>query len=365
MEQQIVTGTEHFVSQEERTHLLHFCLKMVGNRDVAEDLVQETLFEAWKHVHTLRDSSRRIQWLFGVARNVCLRWLRTSHNDMSHRIDTSIHKDMQPVELEELLTDDFDISLELERKELIELLDRAMALLPPETRTVLVKRYVEESSLHEVAAELAPYVLQHSGEQWEETPFWCHVCGMHRLLGVRKPEKGHLLLKCPGCNAGVGEVQSYNDLPLLRGVKSYKTLVTSLRNWCASYYWTGLRAGSVLCEECGRVLPVGICTTDDLPNWVRSHDERTKWTCHNTHRFVTILCESCHASYRTVLEYLVLGLPEGRQFLQAHPRIRTLPNQEVDVNGRRALITRHESITDNATLTVVSDYEMYNILHID
>ena len=158
------------------------------------------------------------------------------------------------IDLEDCLADDFDVEIELERRELIELLDRAMTLLPAETRAVLVKRYVEESPIAEVAEqlgtnvsavsmrlqrgklalrrvlttnlrqEIAPYAVASTTEQWEETPFWCHLCGQHRLLGIRNPEEGKLLFKCPGCNPGTGELMSYNNLPLLKGVKGYRPL---------------------------------------------------------------------------------------------------------------------------------------------
>lgn len=59
-----------------------------------------------------------------------------------------------PGTLKHAFADPFDIEVELERKELIALLDRAMSALPPETRTALVKHYVEESPLAEIAAQL-------------------------------------------------------------------------------------------------------------------------------------------------------------------------------------------------------------------
>ena len=43
-----------------------------------------------------------------------------------------------------MVTDDYDLEMELERKELIELLDHALTLLPAATRMLLIKRYVEE-----------------------------------------------------------------------------------------------------------------------------------------------------------------------------------------------------------------------------
>lgn len=153
--------TEINMSPEERIRLVRLCAKITGNVDVAEDLAQETLLEVWRYEHTLRDPARRVQWVSGIARNVCLRWLRKRRHDLSHlaqvqpdQVDQYISSAM----LEDTLAADFDIEVELERKELITLLDRALALLPLETRTVLIKRYIEESPLAEIAAELSTNV---------------------------------------------------------------------------------------------------------------------------------------------------------------------------------------------------------------
>ena len=61
---------------------------------------------------------------------------------------------------------------------------------------------------------------------------------------------------------------------------------------------------------------------------------------------------------------LVLSLPESKRFLQASPRIRALPIQQVEVEARPALVSRFESVTDNTTLTVVSAYDTYEVLRI-
>jgi RNA polymerase sigma factor (sigma-70 family) len=52
------------------------------------------------------------------------------------------------------LADDFDLEVDLERDDLAWLLDRALALLPPETREILVQKYVEECPQADVAARL-------------------------------------------------------------------------------------------------------------------------------------------------------------------------------------------------------------------
>jgi len=42
--------------------------------DMADDVVQETMMEAWRHVEKLRDPQRFHAWLDGICRNVCRRY---------------------------------------------------------------------------------------------------------------------------------------------------------------------------------------------------------------------------------------------------------------------------------------------------
>lgn len=400
MEKNIIAATGHFVSPQERTQLVRLCATITADREVAEDLAQEALFEAWRSKDTLRDPARRSQWLAGIARNVCLRWQRQRGRDAAHfgKPYGILPAQNDPfADLEDTLADDFDIEVELERKELVQLLDRALALLPPETRLVLVKRYVEESPLSEVAAqlgtnasavamrlqrgklalrrlllsdmqdELAPYGLSASPDEWEATPLWCTLCGQHRLLGRRNSDSGELFLKCPACSPDRDDALSTNHhLSALKGVKGYKPMVSRLRVWCNYYYRTGLREGSIACEECGRMQNVSICLPQELPDWVLNDQSRPKWAWRrlDEKRLVSILCPSCQCSCLTTLDSMALSLPDGRQFQQVHSRIRTLPTQEIEAEGRLALITRFESVTDSATLTVVSDDATYETLRI-
>lgn len=39
----------------ERMRLVRACARITGDAEAAEDLAQDTLIEAWRHAHTLRD----------------------------------------------------------------------------------------------------------------------------------------------------------------------------------------------------------------------------------------------------------------------------------------------------------------------
>ena len=55
-----------------RRELLSLCRRMVGDRDIAEDLVQETFVRAWRHRSTFEGRSTLRTWLYRIATNVCL-----------------------------------------------------------------------------------------------------------------------------------------------------------------------------------------------------------------------------------------------------------------------------------------------------
>jgi len=49
---------------------------MVGRRELAEELTQETFVRAYKNLAALRDDTKLSTWLFGIAKNVARESLR-------------------------------------------------------------------------------------------------------------------------------------------------------------------------------------------------------------------------------------------------------------------------------------------------
>src|SRR5690348_13011858 len=138
----------------ERARLVRLCARITGDVDAAEDLAQETLMEAWRALGRLRDPDGLSPWLAAIARNVCLRWARERGRELAQWAETAASPDGAPLALDDLPDGDEDVSVELERGELAELLDRALALLPGETRAALVESYLYERPRGELAARL-------------------------------------------------------------------------------------------------------------------------------------------------------------------------------------------------------------------
>jgi RNA polymerase sigma factor (sigma-70 family) len=389
----------------ERSRLVRLCAKLTGDASVAEDLAQETMLEAWRHLNQLRDHEKFSAWLSGIARNVCLRWQRKHGHDAIHILPaiqvTSLdsHESDETsslLELENMLPDTVDLEVELERKELILLLDRALALLPPETRTVLIERYVEESPIAEVAAKLginasaAAMRLQRgkialrrilakdfsqdialytqgkssstNGDQWEETSLWCNMCGQSRLKGRFIVEEGELWLTCPNCCTEPGDFMIHTHFPkLLKGIKGYKPALSRIYTWDQNYYLPNLLTLTVPCLVCGR--------PNRLLKGPSEHPSLTPWH-RNRHGFFH-QCDHCKndaglPNYNwESLEFMVLSLPEARRFEREHPRIRQLPQLEVETDGRAAIVTAFESVTNSDKFAVISSLDTYETLRIE
>lgn len=388
-----IQTTRSFLSPHERARLVRLCATITGSSEAAEDLAQETLLEAWRHLAGLNDPEKRSQWLSGIARNVCLRWKRKRGRELAQALplEAPTAKDTCP---ELVLPDPFDLEIELERKELIALLDRALAALPPETRVALVQHYVDESPLAEIAGqlgtntsaiamrlqrgklalrrvlttqmrdELEPYGLLSTHATWETTRLWCELCGQHHLLGKLDPEQGSLELTCPACCRDTGMALVEARYPaLLRGMKGYKRVLARLATWEPAYYRTGLKRGTAACITCGAATRLYRFRPGSPPAWFPQEKMQRFWSSEQRHS-VAFICEKCETLCLVRSNGTVRWEPASQQFLRAHPRVRTLPERQIDVNGRPALVTSMESLTDNARLDLILDLETYETVRV-
>ena len=61
--------------------VLQLCLGYTkGNRDLAEDLGQETFIHIWKALPTFRNESSHKTWIYRITVNTCLLYIRSNKN---------------------------------------------------------------------------------------------------------------------------------------------------------------------------------------------------------------------------------------------------------------------------------------------
>lgn len=60
-----------------RQKILVLCLRMLKNKEDAEDTVQEALLSAYRNLHKFEGRSSFYSWLYRIAYNECLMLLRS------------------------------------------------------------------------------------------------------------------------------------------------------------------------------------------------------------------------------------------------------------------------------------------------
>lgn len=124
--------------------LYRFACRLCGCSDLADDLVQETFYHAWRSIETLKDDSRARAWLFRVLRH---RW---SHTVRMHQRRPNLRTPLDAVA--DPVDDDATEPLESMARE--ELVRRALEQLSEPHRMVLLMVFVEGMTCQQAADEL-------------------------------------------------------------------------------------------------------------------------------------------------------------------------------------------------------------------
>jgi len=373
------TPADNFES--ERTLLLRFCARYTGDPHAAEDLAQQALLQAWQHEQQLRDPRARRGWLLGIARNQCLMWIRKHKRELGRYVELVA---ADSLEHDRRFAGELDPEREFERDELARLIERALALLAPDVRDVLVRRYVEQQPQAEVAAQLrttegavearlqrgkhalrrvlacelgddsvAHGIIARDEAGWAETRIWCPSCGRRHLEGRLRPAEGKLFMRCPGCARSDAHYIHSELGSGLGGLRTYRPAVGRVLDVIHDLFRLRGGGGAAPCPGCGQLLPV----LRGEPPWVppRFRDPQS----------IYVWCVSCGSGDSETWQSLTWSLPAARAFWREHPRMRFLPEREVEVAGSPAVVTGFESITGTARLDVVTLRDTLEVVSIN
>ena len=144
----------HKLIQPYELSVYRMAMSFVKNETEAEDVAQEAFLKAFRNLSGFRGESKFSTWLISITLNEARRRLRRQSTVRMESLDEPPEKGgkVSPA----LLRDWREIPSEaLERRELRELLQRAIEGLSPIYREVLVLRDIEELSIEETARALA------------------------------------------------------------------------------------------------------------------------------------------------------------------------------------------------------------------
>jgi RNA polymerase sigma-70 factor (ECF subfamily) len=144
---------ELVITYERRVFALVF--RMLGRRDEAEDLAQEVFVQVFKAIDQFRGDSKLSTWIYRIAVNLCKnrsKYLSRRHageqDDVDAMAERASFNSAKGVSVADVSRPDELV----EGMQLEVIVKRAIAVLEPEFREVLVLRDVEDLSYEEIAS---------------------------------------------------------------------------------------------------------------------------------------------------------------------------------------------------------------------
>ncbi|MBA3344671.1 MAG: sigma-70 family RNA polymerase sigma factor [Gemmatimonadales bacterium] len=134
-----------------RDRLLNFVTRMIGDRERAEDLVQEAFLRVHRHLHRFDPSKKFSTWIYTIASNLAKNELRNRSRSplvLYQSLRPQGEEDQRPLQFEDSRTRPDDM---YGNRYLREMVDATVATLAAHHREVFVLREIEGRSYEEIA----------------------------------------------------------------------------------------------------------------------------------------------------------------------------------------------------------------------
>lgn len=131
--------------------LLNFVYRTIGDRERAQDLVQETFVRVYRHLHRFDQSKKFSTWIYTIASNLAKNELRNRSRNplvLFQTIKKNWDADHRPLEWEDTQYKPDDL---FRKRHLREKVEEAVKLLPEHHRIVFVLRELEGKTYEEIA----------------------------------------------------------------------------------------------------------------------------------------------------------------------------------------------------------------------
>lgn len=367
--------------EQDRLMLVRAFTAWCGDPLVADDLAQESMYAAWTSRRQPESPAEWRPWLFGVARNILLRWRR---EQVKHGRRVASAPESERHLLAASGPDDLDALLA--RKDVVELLDAALGRLPRETRQALLLKYIDDLPQAEIAARMGIHekALEgklHRGKRaahryllterpdsalslglisepdvWVPTDIWCSSCGENRLIG-RWWESGHVRLDCPSCVDWAPWERSHivsGDIDI-NGSERRPSFAKAMEQISSRFtaLETDGRDMTMPCSRCGGI----VRPTEHLPSLgleLRLGPD------------IRFECETCgHVEGFTWLPGTDSTRSEVRAWRAQYPRTMMLKPAFIRFQERDAIASIWCPVDVHDPLTIIHDLETWRVLHID
>jgi RNA polymerase sigma-70 factor, ECF subfamily len=131
--------------------LINFVYRTIGDREKAEDLVQEVFIRVYRHLHRFDRAKKFSTWVYTIASNLAKNELRNRSRNplvLFQAIKRNWDDEDRPLQFEDSASRPDDL---FRKRHLREAVEAAVARLPEHHRQVFVLRELEGKSYEEIA----------------------------------------------------------------------------------------------------------------------------------------------------------------------------------------------------------------------
>ena len=134
-----------------QTRLLNFVYRTIGDREKAEDLVQEVFIRVHRHLHRFDRSKKFSTWIYTIASNLAKNELRNRSRNplvLFQTLTKNFQDEDRPLQFEDSSMRPDDM---YRKRHLREIVEESVAKLPEHHRNVFILRELEGKSYEEIA----------------------------------------------------------------------------------------------------------------------------------------------------------------------------------------------------------------------
>src|SRR6266542_1508264 len=136
-----------------RKPVYNFILRFVGDKETAEDLLQEAFMRLIKGADAYERQAKFTTWLYTIARNLCIDAARRGKHRKAASLDAPLGDDEGSVSLLDLVPDGAaGVDRQAQSRELAVRMRAAIEALPDEQREIFLLREVADLQFNEIAA---------------------------------------------------------------------------------------------------------------------------------------------------------------------------------------------------------------------
>jgi RNA polymerase sigma-70 factor, ECF subfamily len=159
--------------------LTEFLSRMLNDREAAQDLKQEVFIKVLLHAHSFKGNAKVSTWLFAIAKNCCLSYLR-HRKVVDQRIQREPREEQDNTWLERVAAQQANPEEEMQTKEEFAQVSKRIKALRHDQQQVLVMREAFDYTHNEIATQLG------CPENTVKTRTFRALGHLRKALGIKK-----------------------------------------------------------------------------------------------------------------------------------------------------------------------------------